>query len=121
MIDPVTQFNPGATFGLPSAADGMQPAGLRISDAPGKIGLPGENDNRTEKTSFIDLMGDLVHEVDAKGKASEAETRRLMLGESNSIHGSVIAMQEAGLAFSLLVEVRNKVVESYQELMRMPV
>jgi flagellar hook-basal body complex protein FliE len=33
----------------------------------------------------------------------------------------VIAMQEASVAFSLMVEVRNKVVESYQELMRMPV
>jgi flagellar hook-basal body complex protein FliE len=33
----------------------------------------------------------------------------------------MIAMQESGLAFTLLVEVRNKLVESYQELMRMPV
>jgi len=33
----------------------------------------------------------------------------------------VIAMQEAGVAFQLMVEVRNKLVESYQELMRMPV
>jgi flagellar hook-basal body complex protein FliE len=30
-------------------------------------------------------------------------------------------MQEAGVAFQLMVEVRNKLVESYQELMRMPV
>jgi flagellar hook-basal body complex protein FliE len=30
-------------------------------------------------------------------------------------------MQEAGVAFQLMVETRNKVVESYQELMRMPV
>jgi len=37
------------------------------------------------------------------------------------LHQSVIAMQEASLSFSLMVEVRNKVVESYQELMRMPV
>jgi flagellar hook-basal body complex protein FliE len=44
-----------------------------------------------------------------------------MLGESDNIHRSMIAMQEAGLAFNLLVEVRNKLVESYQELMRMPV
>ena len=34
---------------------------------------------------------------------------------------SVIAMQEAGVAFQLMVEVRNKLVDSYQELMRMPV
>ena len=33
----------------------------------------------------------------------------------------MIAMQEASVAFQLMVQVRNKVVESYQELMRMPV
>ena len=33
----------------------------------------------------------------------------------------MIAMQESGLAFTMLVEVRNKLVQSYQELMKMPV
>lgn len=33
----------------------------------------------------------------------------------------MIALQEASVAFSLMVEVRNKVVDGYQELMRMPV
>jgi flagellar hook-basal body complex protein FliE len=36
------------------------------------------------------------------------------------LHQSVIAMQEASVAFNLMVQVRNKLVESYQELMRMP-
>jgi flagellar hook-basal body complex protein FliE len=74
-----------------------------------------------KSTSFSDLVGGLIREVDAKGKASEAEVRRLMLGETDNIHQSMIAMQESGLAFSLLVEVRNKLVDSYQELMRMGV
>jgi flagellar hook-basal body complex protein FliE len=43
------------------------------------------------------------------------------MGDNPNLHQSVIAMQEASLSFSLMVEVRNKVVESYQELMRMPV
>lgn len=70
---------------------------------------------------FTDLIGGLVKAVDDKAKVSGAEVRRLMLGESDNIHRSMIAMQESGLAFSLLVEVRNKLVESYQELIRMPV
>ena len=44
-----------------------------------------------------------------------------LTGDSPQLHQSVIAMQEAGVAFQLMVEVRNKLVESYQELMRMPV
>jgi flagellar hook-basal body complex protein FliE len=43
------------------------------------------------------------------------------MGDTDQLHQSVIAMQEAGVAFSMMVEVRNKLVESYQELMRMQV
>ena len=44
-----------------------------------------------------------------------------MLGKTDNIHQSFIAMQEASVAFSLLVEVRNKLIETYQELSRMQV
>jgi len=45
----------------------------------------------------------------------------VLLGDSDQLHTSVIAMQEASVAFTMMVEVRNKLVESYQELMRMQV
>jgi flagellar hook-basal body complex protein FliE len=45
----------------------------------------------------------------------------VLLGQNDQLHQSVIAMQEASVAFSLMVQVRNKLVDSYQELMRMPV
>ena len=48
-------------------------------------------------------------------------TQQVLLGDSGQLHQSVIAMQEASLSFSLMVQVRNKLVESYQELMRMQV
>jgi len=67
------------------------------------------------------MIGNLVKEVDDKGKVASAETNKLLLGETDNIHQSMIAMQESGLAFTMLVEVRNKLVQSYQELMRMPV
>ncbi len=71
--------------------------------------------------SMPDMFANLVEGVNAKGAAARAETAKLMSGETDNIHQSIIAMQEAGVAFSLLVEVRNKLVESYQELMRMQV
>ncbi len=118
MIDPVsTQIMPH-TLLRPSGLEGME----RI--APGLAAAPdgaGSVDGMKKAGSFSDLVGNLVREVDAKGKVSEGEVRRLMLGESDNIHQSMIAMQESGLAFSLLVEVRNKLVDSYQELMRMAV
>ena len=67
------------------------------------------------------MLDGLVATVDAKQATSADLTRKVLLGESDQLHQSVIAMQEAGVAFSMMVEVRNKLVESYQELMRMQV
>lgn len=74
-----------------------------------------------EVKSFDNVVGKLIKEVDHKGKVAAAETNKMLLGETDNVHQSMIAMQESGLAFNLMVEVRNKLVQSYQELMKMPV
>ena len=71
--------------------------------------------------SFENVVGKLVQEVDAKRKASVEETNKMLLGETDNIHQSMIAMQESGLAFNLMVEVRNKLMQSFQELIKMAV
>lgn len=70
---------------------------------------------------FGQILDGVVGTVVAKQDAAQLMTRKVLLGESDQLHQSVIAMQEASVAFSLMVEVRNKLVESYQELMRMQV
>jgi flagellar hook-basal body complex protein FliE len=70
---------------------------------------------------FSSVLGSLVSAVDAKQDHAQQVTRSVLLGQGAQLHESVIAMQEAGVSFQLMVEVRNKLVESYQELMRMPV
>ena len=70
---------------------------------------------------FGKMLDGLVASVDAKQAEAQTLTRRVLLGETDQLHQSVIAMQEAGVSFSLMVEVRNKLIESYQELMRMQV
>jgi flagellar hook-basal body complex protein FliE len=80
-----------------------------------------ESGAAVKPASFADALTHAVHEVDAKMQAANVEQRRVLTGETNNLHQSMIAMQEAGVAFSLMVEVRNKLVESYQELMRMQV
>jgi flagellar hook-basal body complex protein FliE len=117
MIDPVSTQAMNAAQRIAPGGDGM-PIG------PLRPGLPADGADASSgsgRTSFGELIGDLVQSVDARGRAAESEVQHLMLGESDNIHRSMIAMQEAGVAFTLLVEVRNKLVESYQELMRMPV
>jgi flagellar hook-basal body complex protein FliE len=81
-------------------------------------GAPGANG---PSEGFDRMLEGLVATVDGKQDAAQALTKRVLLGESDQLHQSVIAMQEASVAFSLMVEVRNKLVESYQELMRLQV
>ncbi len=83
---------------------------------------PAQSLNRTSETkSFDGIVGKFIGEVDAKQKVAIAESNKVLLGESDNVHQAMIAGQEAGVAFSMMVEVRNKLVQSYQELMKMPV
>ena len=88
-------------------------------ETAGPVATPNLGMNRAP--TFGDMIRGLVDHVDAKDKASAEETRKLMTGESDNLHQAMIASQEASVAFSLLVEVRNKLVTAYQELSRMSV
>ncbi len=68
--------------------------------------------------SFGKTIGKFVGEVDTQMKTSQAERTKVMSGESSNLHQAVIASQESNIAFTFMVELRNKLVESYQELMR---
>ena len=109
------QGNAAAPFSLPEPG---KTGGLPKSFVPTEI----PNVSRTDGSDpFGNMIGNLVKEVDAKGKVAKNEANKALLGETDNIHQSMIAMQESGLAFTLLVEVRNKLVQSFQELMKMPV
>jgi flagellar hook-basal body complex protein FliE len=62
-----------------------------------------------------------VDSVDAKAKAAEQANTDIMTGKSDNIHQAMISMQEASISFDLLVQVRNKLVDSYKELSRISV
>jgi flagellar hook-basal body complex protein FliE len=71
--------------------------------------------------SFENLLGNFVGDVNAKqGAASDAVTA-LMSGKNVSLHQTMISMEEASVSFQMMVEVRNKLLDSYQEIMRMQV
>ena len=71
--------------------------------------------------SFGDVLNQFVSEVNDKQIASGQAVNDLLSGKDIPLHQAMIAMQEAGVAFQLMVEVRNKLLEGYQELMRMQV
>lgn len=75
----------------------------------------------TQPASFSKVLENAVQEVDSKMKAADTDKAKLLSGETGNVHQAMISMQESNVAFSLMVEVRNKLVDSYQELMRMQV
>jgi flagellar hook-basal body complex protein FliE len=72
-------------------------------------------------TGFADTLDQLVQQVNEKQNAAADAVRSLQIGQNTSLHQTMIAMEEASISFQLMVETRNKVLESYQELMRMQI
>jgi flagellar hook-basal body complex protein FliE len=70
---------------------------------------------------FTNVLQNAVDEVNGKMQAADAAKTGLLTGDTTNVHQAMIAMQESNISLSLMVEVRNKLVESYQELMRMQV
>ncbi|HVM59873.1 MAG TPA: flagellar hook-basal body complex protein FliE [Verrucomicrobiae bacterium] len=71
--------------------------------------------------SFSSALSRAVDEINAKQTAASDAVNGLISGQGVSLHQAMISMQEASVSFQLMVEVRNKLLESYQELMRMQV
>jgi flagellar hook-basal body complex protein FliE len=71
--------------------------------------------------SFASLLGDMVQDVTTKQAVAKEAVTELLSGQKVPLHQAMIAMEEASVSFQLMVEVRNKLLESYQELMRMQV
>ena len=71
--------------------------------------------------SFADFLGDAIQSVDSSMKSSEAKVQDFVSGKSDNMHDVMISMQQAQLSFQMMVEVRNKMIETYQELSRMQI
>ena len=74
-----------------------------------------------DSNSFSSLLGKMVSEVNAQQQTSAQAINALQSGQNVPLHQAVISMEEASVSFQLMVEVRNRLLESYQEIMRMQV
>ena len=117
---PQTMYN----FGSLPGADAVRPNTLPTPDiqGPTKIGQPGEiNPSQPAGDSFSSVLGKLISDVNQKQSAASAAVDGLQSGQGVPLHQAVIAMEEANVSFQLMVEVRNKLLDSYQEMMRMQI
>ena len=78
--------------------------------------LPGAAD-----LPFGRMVSEGLHALDAQLKTSQADLQQLALGETQNLHEVMIRLEESRIAFQLMLQVRNRVLEAYQDVMKMQI
>lgn len=68
---------------------------------------------------FADLVQDLIQDTNNQQGKVEESVKQLITGKTDSIHDVVLTASQADLAFRLVMEIRDRLIASYQEVMRM--
>lgn len=71
--------------------------------------------------SFSSFLVDAMEQVNQAQVESSNLTKRFAAGQIQDVHQVMIASQKSSIMLQLTMQVRNKVIESYQEIMRMPI
>ena len=90
--------------------------------ALGGVGSSGSLDIKKvgaeEGSSFADTLTESLDKVNDLQKEADLAIEDFATGKTRNIHETMIAVNKADLAFRLTMQVRNKIVEAYQEVMR---
>lgn len=97
-----------------SGAAGVGPT----RSVPGIVKAP---EGKASGSSFAKLLGDMVNDANGQHQKADTSVQQLMSGETDNLHEVVLDAARADMSFRLLVEIRNKLMDAYQEIMRMQV
>ncbi|MBT6717832.1 MAG: flagellar hook-basal body complex protein FliE [Nitrospina sp.] len=84
------------------------------------LSIPGETKG-TDGPSFADTLAQSLDKVNTLQKEADVAIQDFVTGDTRNIHETMLAVGKADLAFRLTMQVRNKMVEAYQEVMRLQV
>jgi|SRR5690606_1969716 len=68
---------------------------------------------------FSQALNDAIHKVNEAQVQSDIATEKLINGQADNLHDVMIAAEKAAITLQVTLEIRNKVIEAYQEVMRM--
>lgn len=68
---------------------------------------------------FSDILQDTITQVNNQQKEANTAITKLHTGEAENLHDVMIAMEEADISVRMLVQVRNKALEAYEQIMRL--
>lgn len=108
--------------------DGLKISGMDSRISPDvSVSRVGNSDFRSVSkpdasgSDFATTLKDAIKSVDTLQKDSDLKTQQLATGKNTNIHETMIATEKADIALRLMVQVRNKIIEAYQEIMKMQV
>lgn len=94
---------------------------LHSCQPPGKgIDSPGPAESATG-TPFAKVVDQMLNETRSQQTNADLAVRDLVTGKTDNIHNVMLAVAQADLTFRMIVELRNRLTEAYQEVMRMQV
>jgi flagellar hook-basal body complex protein FliE len=101
-------------------------SGIKIIPQPQLLSLPKPQPQTPKigdggQENFGDMLKNAIESIEnLQMEAGEAQDK-LVRGEAAELHQVMIAAEKAGLSFDLLLEIRRRLVDAYQDLIRMPI
>jgi flagellar hook-basal body complex protein FliE len=86
---------------------------------PAPIELPSTGSPSSTGTSFKDVLGSAIQQVEGARASADQSVNQFLSGDGQDLHSVILSSQRAELEFQMFLQVRNKVVSAYQEVMRM--
>ena len=87
------------------------------NDLPRMLPSPAAPTQQAGGTSFGKLLNEAIQQVNDVENTSQGELKKYLSNESD-LHSVMIALEKADLSFQLMMQVRNKIVQAYQEIMK---
>lgn len=73
------------------------------------------------ETSFGEMLSSMVDQTNQLQQQADQAIKQLHTGDEQSLHDAMISMEKADISLRYMVQVRNKAIDAYQEVMRMQV
>ena len=80
---------------------------------------PSTPSNAETEAGFGDTLKDAISQVNELSNKSDQSIAQLVQGERQDVHNVMIAVEKADIAFQLMMQVRNKIVNAYQEVSKL--
>ncbi len=80
-----------------------------------------DSENQAGGSSFGSVLKDAISDISKLQNDADKTIAKVQLEDAGSIHEAMIALEKAGISFQVMMQVRNKILDAYQEVMRMQV